>query len=146
MRIIIITLSLLALLFSCTSNTIYKKPDNLIPKEQMVDLLTDMFIANSAYGIKNISLQRKIDYLPLVYEKYQIDSARFQDSNLYYMSRIDDYEEIYKAVESQLKKKYKEAEEVNRIADSLKLKETNDKALKKNSKKEMLSKLEKYKK
>ena len=29
------------LFVNCTSNTILKKPENLIPKDQMVDILTD---------------------------------------------------------------------------------------------------------
>mgnify|MGYP000615930199 CR=1 FL=1 len=45
------------LLLSCTSNTILKKPDNLIPKDEMVDLLTDLFIAMNAQNTKNIDLK-----------------------------------------------------------------------------------------
>ena len=38
------------LLTSCTSNTILKKPVDLIPKDTMVLLLTDLFIAKSAFA------------------------------------------------------------------------------------------------
>ena len=110
------------LMLSCTSNTIIKEPNNLIPKEQMVDLLTDMYIANAAFSVKNKNLNRKIDYVPLIYEKYQIDSLRFHTSNLYYMSRIDDYEVIYKEVEVRLKEISKKAEATKMLEDSLKLK------------------------
>ncbi len=116
-------------MMSCTSNTILKEPDNLIPKEQMVDLLTDMYIANAAFSVKNKNLNRKIDYVPLVYEKYQIDSLRFDSSNLYYMSRIDDYELIYKEVEVRLKEMSKKTEATKKLEDSLnvKKKETKNK-------------------
>ena len=52
----------------CTSNTIIKKPDHLIPKNQMVDLLTDMLIASGGENIKNNDLERDVNYFPLVFE------------------------------------------------------------------------------
>ena len=114
-----ILVGFLALLVSCTSNTIYKKPDNLIPREQMVDLLTDMFIARAAHNIKNKDDKQKINYMPLVYEKYKIDSLRFIDSNLYYMSRVDEYEAIYKEVEARLTAKHTTIKKANKRKDSL---------------------------
>lgn len=100
------------LLINCTSNTIIKKPNNLIPKDQMVDVLTDMFLASGAENIKNLRLERKANYFPLVFEKYHIDSTQFKESNFYYVSRIDDYEEILKKVEERLQnlRKLNEAE------------------------------------
>jgi len=91
------------LLVACTSNTIMKKPDDLIPKDQMVDLITDMLLASAGENIKNIHLERKVNYYPLIFDKYQIDSTRFKESNIYYTSRIDDYDEILKKVEIRLK-------------------------------------------
>jgi len=71
----------------------------------MVDLLVDLQLAKAASEnrIKNIYLEKNIDYLYLVYEKHQIDSARFKRSNYFYTTRIDEYEEIYKEVEGRLK-------------------------------------------
>ena len=88
---------------ACTSNTIIKKPKNLIPKEQMVDLLTDIFLADGGDNIKNLHLQRNVNYFPLVFEKHQIDTIRFKESNYYYTSRIDDYDEIIGEVDKRLK-------------------------------------------
>ena len=100
------------LLINCTSNTIIKKPENLIPKNEMVDILTDMFLASGAENIKNIQLERNVNYFPIVYEKYHIDSTQFKESNFYYVSRIDDYEEILRKVDERLQelKKLNEAE------------------------------------
>ena len=97
--IIIITVLLLV---SCTSRTIYKKPDDLIAKDQMIDLWTDIFIANSAKTVKNKKLENKVNYMPFIYEKYQIDSARFMRSNIYYTSKIETYEEMFQKVEKNL--------------------------------------------
>jgi len=88
---------------NCTSNTILEKPKDLIPKEQMVELITDLFIASKAKAIKNENLERKINYSSLIFEKYQIDSSRFKESNLYYTSKIDEYNEILNEVDIRLK-------------------------------------------
>ena len=86
------------LLVSCTSNTIYKKPENLISKDSMVLLLTDMYIASSAKNQKNKFLEREDNYMFLVYEKYKIDTTRFDISNIYYTSQVDEYTDILKKV------------------------------------------------
>ncbi|PJC58354.1 MAG: DUF4296 domain-containing protein, partial [Flavobacteriales bacterium CG_4_9_14_0_2_um_filter_35_242] len=41
-----IILAIVLFFGACTSNTIYKKPKDLIPKDQMVDLMVDMYMAN----------------------------------------------------------------------------------------------------
>ncbi len=85
----------------------------------MVDLLTDMFIARAAHNIENKNGERKINYMPLVYEKYKIDSLRFSISNNYYISRIDEYETMYKEVETRLKEKHEIADSEKKLQDSL---------------------------
>jgi len=101
MRSTVFILTIL-LLISCTSRTIYKKPKDLIAKDQMIDLWTDIFIANSAKSIKNRKLENKVNYMPFIYDKYKIDSARFMRSNIYYTSKIETYEEMFQKVEKNL--------------------------------------------
>ncbi len=105
--------------FSCTSNTIIKKPDDLIPKDQMVDLLTDLLLANGGKNIKNINLERDVNYFPVVFEKYKIDTTQFKKSNFYYTSRIDDYDEILKKVENRLKELKKIYDKERAVLDSI---------------------------
>ncbi len=90
------------LLVSCTSKTILEEPKDLIPKDTMVLLLTDLFIAKSAYAEKNINNVRKINYVSLVYNKYLIDSTRFKSSNYYYTSKLEEYDLIFKEVKTKL--------------------------------------------
>ena len=90
------------LVLSCTSNTILKKPEDLIPKDTMTQLLVDMEIAASIGSIRNKDGHNKIDYMPLVYEKYGIDSTRFSHSNSYYMSSINQYKVIFDDVNNRL--------------------------------------------
>jgi hypothetical protein len=98
-------------LASCTSKTILKKPKDLIPKDTMVMLLTDLYIAKSAFNEKNIHHERKINYTQLVYNIYRIDSTRFKSSNYYYTSVFEEYDLIFKDVKAALSLKKKELEE-----------------------------------
>lgn len=107
------------LMFSCTSNTILKKPDNLIPEDKMVDLLTDLFLAINAENTKNLQLERQVNYYPLIFEKYNIDSTQFKESNFYYSSRIDEYDELLMKVEERLKALDMKYEILKRQEDSI---------------------------
>ncbi len=100
------------LLASCNSKTILEKPKDLIPKDTMVLLLTDLYIAKSAYSEKNLNNERKINYTSLVYNKYRIDSTRFISSNYYYTSKLEEYDLIFKEVSAKLTHKKKELEEM----------------------------------
>lgn len=111
---------LLLYLVSCTSNTILEKPKDLIPKDSMSLLIQEMMIASSAKFIKNKDKQKNINYMPLVYEKYKIDSVRFQNSNYYYMSKIDDYIKIFENAKTAIDLKRERLEKEKFINDSLK--------------------------
>ncbi len=91
------------LVLSCTSRTIYKKPKNLIDKEKMITIWTDIYIAAGARSVKTKSLRNKINYIPLVLELHAIDSIQFSKSNIYYTSRIDEYEKMFEEVQNRLK-------------------------------------------
>lgn len=127
---------LLTLFFltSCTSNTILEKPKDLIPKDTMSLLIEEMMIASSSKFIKNKYQEVEIDYMVLVYERFKIDSLRFKKSNLYYISKIDDYQKIIeKATQSLEAKKTFFASQKTRLdsirKDSIKKIKTNVKLL-----------------
>ncbi|MFD0992722.1 DUF4296 domain-containing protein [Tenacibaculum geojense] len=101
---------------SCTSNTVYKKPEGLIPKDTMIALLTDMYIASAAKNTKNKFLQNRVNYMYLVHEKYGIDSTRFDMSNTYYTSKIEEYNDLIKEVKKRLEAKH---EVYVKLVDSL---------------------------
>lgn len=107
------------LFWSCTSNTIYKKPENLIPKDSMILLLTDMHIAASAKFMKNKNQERDINYLTLIYENYKIDSTRFKISNIYYTSKFEEYNTILQEVKKNLQNQRNALDEQLKVRDSL---------------------------
>jgi len=89
---------ILLLFFSC-SNRI-PKPNNLISKDKMVDVLYDVTILNAA---KNVDKRRLENHgiLPneFIYSKYSIDSLQLRESLDYYASDLDAYNGIIKKLE-----------------------------------------------
>jgi hypothetical protein len=83
-------------------------------------LLQEMVIASSAKFLKNKKLQKNINYMPLVYEKFKIDSTRFNESNYYYMSTVDQYQEILENAAAKLESRKNAFQKIKKNADSLK--------------------------
>ena len=122
------------LLFSCVEKLV-EKPDNLIPQDKMVLILKEMAIVNAAKGTDLGKLRNNgIDPTSFVFEKYEIDSAQFVDSDRYYASLPLVYETLYKKVESSLENERLQMEEDKKVKDSLDL-------LQKSTKKEIDSSL-----
>lgn len=115
---------------SCTSNTIFKKPEDLIPRDTMTLLIQDMMIASSAKFVKNKNEQKKINYMAFVYDKYKIDSLRFQSSNFYYTSKIDLYEEMIQDVQTGLDQKKEFYNKISTRKDSIRKDSIKKRALK----------------
>jgi hypothetical protein len=108
------------LLFSCAEKLI-KKPDNLIPRDKMVEILKEMTILNAAKSTNlGILKDNGIDPTTYVFEKFDVDSIQFVESDRYYASLPQKYEAIYKEVESLLEAQKKRVEEIKKINDSLK--------------------------
>lgn len=80
-----------------------EKPDNLIPKDKMADILYDITLLNAAksYSPKMIA-ESNIDYREYVYKKHGIDSLQLAKSSSWYSHRIDTYLAIYNQVEERL--------------------------------------------
>lgn len=125
----LLAISIFALLcFGCEPNLKPKKPDNLIPKDKMTELLYDMFITSSAKGVSRTKFE-KLGLNPERYilRKYGIDSLQFAESNDYYTYDIEAYKSMIEKVKSRIsaeKEKYaaieKEEAEKNKLKkDSL---------------------------
>ena len=95
-------LIMIFIIISCTDKVNYEKPQDLIGKEEMIDLLYDMHIAVGTSNVKNVHLERNRNYMSLVHQKHGIDSTQFAVSNLYYTAHIQEYEEIFEEVERRI--------------------------------------------
>ena len=116
-----ILLVLMLLLFSCAEKLI-EKPDNVIPQDKMFLILKDMAIINAAKGTNLGKLKDNgVDPTTYVFEKYEVDSAQFVDSDRYYASLPIVYESIYKEVEASLENQRVQLEADKKEMDSLKM-------------------------
>ena len=129
-------------LYSCAEELI-KKPENLIPEDKMVLIFKEMAIVNAAKGT-NIGQLKDNGIEPTIYifEKFEIDSAQFVDSDRYYASKPLIYETMYKDVETSLEDQRLQLESEKMLNDSLsRLKRVEKKNLKNISKDSTSSKV-----
>ncbi len=111
----------LLLLFSCAEELI-QKPENLIPQDKMVLIFKELAIVNAAKGTNIGNLKDNgIEPTTYIFEKFEIDSAQFVDSDRYYASKPLLYETMYKDVETRLENQRIELEAMKKEKDSLNL-------------------------
>lgn len=95
-------IALSLLLLGCAEKQV-TRPENLIPKGRMVNILYDIAVLDAIQGTYPKALERNgIKVMPFIYEKYGIDSLQLAESDLYYASRPNEYEEIYKTLEDRI--------------------------------------------
>jgi hypothetical protein len=114
MRVLIV----LCFMFICSCQE-DKKPDNLISKEVMIDIITDLAVLEAVQS-HNPSLLQLYGINPkeYVYDKYRVDSMQLAQSNRYYALNIKEYDAMYEKVKVRLEQQKAE------IDSSLKLKIT----------------------
>lgn len=110
----------LVLIGSCAEKLL-EKPDNLIPKDKMVEILNDLAILNAAKA-SNVMILRNHDIEPMqyIFAKYAIDSVQFVESDRYYASIPEEHEKIYIAVEAKLEQEEKRLLNIKEERDSIK--------------------------
>ena len=87
---------------SCQKKSV-EKPENLIPKETMVNVIYDFALLQA---IKNshqwILDSNRVEPTTYIYKKHKIDSVQFVKSNEFYASNIKEYEKMYESVNARL--------------------------------------------
>lgn len=102
----IVTFVLVLMLFVACAEKVVEEPENLIAKEKMTEILYDLAILNaSKSGAQSKFNNSGIDVMEFLYEKYDIDSTQFSDSDLYYASLPLEYQSIYEDVEARIQVK-----------------------------------------
>jgi hypothetical protein len=120
-KIVIILLALVVV--SCVEKLI-EKPDNLIPRDKMIAVLKDMAILNAGKATKtNIRILKEngIEPTQYLFEKHDIDSTVFVESDRYYASLPLQYVSMYEEIEALLTKEKKLMDETKKISDSIKV-------------------------
>lgn len=113
-----IVLFLTVLFFASCKEEVVEKPDNLIEKEKMMDIIYDLSLLQAIRGTDQKVLDsNKINPNTYIYKKYKIDSLQFAKSNQYYAAEnIKHYRKMYEKVTERIKKS-------KEIADTLAKKE-----------------------
>lgn len=80
-----------------------EKPKDLIPKEKMISVLTEAYLANASQSVRNQAIYAQaIDLDSLIYAKFDIDSLQFKRSNDYYSFDFNTYIDMLSEVETNL--------------------------------------------
>ena len=116
----LITAFCILFLLSCNEKTI-EKPEDLIPKDQMVEIIYDLAIINAAKKTNSLHLiNNNIEAMPFIFRKYNVDSLQFIKSDLYYASVPEQYEAMYKIVEARIEREKSEYDKTKtKVSDSV---------------------------
>lgn len=96
---------LIVLGLSCQHVERPERPEDLIPEDKMVNILTDLYINNAARSV-NVRVLRNNGIVldSLLYVKYDIDSLQFARSNAFYTSDLNHYNSMFGQIEERLVK------------------------------------------
>ena len=78
------------LIIGCSSNA----PENLISEEKMESIIFDIMILNASSGY-DLKIDNNMISDQLIFRKYDIDSAQFYNSELYYSQNPKIHFNIY---------------------------------------------------
>ncbi|WP_299218879.1 DUF4296 domain-containing protein [uncultured Aquimarina sp.] len=113
--------SLVLIVFSCQSLDKTQKPENLLAEDKMVEILTDIAFVKAAKGsYKKVFDIEKINPESYILKKHGVDSLVFAENNNWYINQLDEYEEIFKKVKSNLEKSKVKFEKLKKEEDSIK--------------------------
>lgn len=121
---------LLCFVFLCSCvQKLIDEPDNLISEEKITNILYDLAILNAAKSTNSKILKNNgIEPMQYLFSKYEIDSVQFVESNRYYASLPEEYENIYTAINERLKSESKRMEDAKKSIDSVKTRERKTKS------------------
>lgn len=102
MRKIIAFSVLLTLLLSCKKELV-KKPEKIIDKDVMIDIVYDLSVLEAIKYQNPVSLDTlKINPRQFIFKKYKIDSLQFAQNNVYYASDYEGYKTMFEQITKRL--------------------------------------------
>ena len=99
----IIAITLTLTLWCCQDVKLPEIPVNLIPEDQMAEVLTEVYLINAARSFDNRTIiNQKIKLDSFFFKKFNIDSLQFVESNAYYTSNLNAYNNLFTKVEERM--------------------------------------------
>ena len=93
---------MVALFVGCKEEVV-NKPERLIEKDVMVNIMYDLSILEAIKNQNPASLDTfKINSRDYIFKKYKIDSAQFAKSNVYYASDYNEYKSMFEQISKRL--------------------------------------------
>ncbi|WP_418264135.1 DUF4296 domain-containing protein [Flavobacterium faecale] len=100
-----------------------EKPDRLIEKSDMINIMYDLALLNVIkYQYPGTLEQYEKGDLEYVYKKYKIDSAQFVQSNSYYAADYKGYKKMYDAIALKVEENSKLYDSLVKMDENKKLK------------------------
>lgn len=111
MKKVAVFVSLIFLFASCTVKNEIKKPEKLIEKDVMENILYDLALLQALKGYSPLELQKNsVNPKSYIYQKYKIDSIQFVENNKYYSSDIEEYKLMYERIITRIEKEKKDVD------------------------------------
>lgn len=102
-------LLLFVLLFTAVScdDPVVEKPENLIKRDKMIDMMVDMHLAEATYQARRyedtlLTNSSSTDFYYSVLQDYEVPDSVFEKSYVFYASKPKDFEKMYQDVMNKL--------------------------------------------
>lgn len=121
---VLLGLGIFLMAIACQQSYDVAEPDQLIEKQEMINIITDMMILDAASNVSDIPLLKNdIKAYTFIADKYNVDSIQLKQNLSYYNTRYDENLEIYEQVKKRIEVKRNVMDSILSRADSLKTKE-----------------------
>ena len=131
MKKILSFLLIITVFLSCKEEVV-KKPDRLIEKGKMVNIMYDLALLEAIKYQNPTSLTtNKINPPNYIYKKYKIDSLQFAKSNVYYASNYTEYKGMFDQVIKRIDSRKVVVDSLVKVENKNKIKLDSTKGIKK---------------
>ena len=111
---------LIIIVIGCQSVQKAPEPSQIIDKERMVEMLTDIAVLKAAKGsYRRVLEEHDVNPEEFILKKYGIDSVTFAENNAWYASQLKEYEKIFNEVKDNLSASKEEYEKRRNTEDSI---------------------------
>lgn len=102
MKKIMLYSTLLLCLFACRKELV-EKPNDLIEKQKMIEILYDISMLYASKGVNTGQVDfKKVPIEDFIYKQYGVDSTQVANSTIYYSSKPDEYLKMYQVINKRM--------------------------------------------